>query len=188
MLQHDAAIAALIDRLQRLQPDPGYRDDQQAIFCCRLALDALEQGSYGVAAILIDPQGRRVAQSENRVFSQAGYHSSAHAEMLLIDQLEAGLVPYQPEALTLLVTLEPCPMCLARLLLSGIGSVRYIAADHAGGMLTHADKLPPAWRNLMQLQQHYKAHVSPSVKQLAADIAATHLASLRHKLLLHIRP
>lgn len=199
-VQNCTQINTLINRLNRLQPDPEYRDDGHGLEACRLALDALEQGNYGVAALLIDTQGRVVAQSENRVFSQtvpaqghlnasfADYHSSAHAEMLLVDQLEAGLVPYPAEQLTLLVTLEPCPMCLARLLVSGIGSVRYIARDPDGGMLTQADKLPPAWRNLIQLQSHYKAHVSTVVGALAADIAATNLVTLRRKLLKHIRP
>ncbi|WP_417222093.1 nucleoside deaminase [Amphritea sp.] len=198
-VQDSAQISTLINRLNRLQPDPAYRDDLYGIDACRLALDALEQGNYGVAALLIDPQGQVVAQSENRVFSQAvaskdsanaafaDYHSSAHAEMLLIDQLEAGLVPHPAEQLTLLVTLEPCPMCLTRLLVSGIGSVRYIARDPDGGMLTQADKLPPAWRNLMQLQSHYKAHVSTAVRALASDIAATNLVTLRGKLFKHIR-
>ncbi|RTE66393.1 nucleoside deaminase [Amphritea opalescens] len=191
LTQDDKPITSLIKRLNQLQPDSEYRDDIRGLYACRLALDALEQGNYGVAALLVDPQGEVVAQSENRVFSEDGqgrYHSQAHAEMLLVDQLEAGLVPYPPEQLTLLVTLEPCPMCLARLLLSGIGSVRYMADDQQGGMLTHADKLPPAWRNLMQLQHHYKAHVSTPVRLLAGDIATTHQERLRRKLLTYIRP
>lgn len=189
--------AAFIQRIDQLRPDPDYRDDSHGLHCCRLALDALEQGNYGVAAILTDPQGEVVAQSENRVFSsgrndrgqgERAYHSSAHAEMLLIDQLEEQQIPYPPEQLTMLVTLEPCPMCLARLLLSGIGSVRYIARDLEGGMLSHLDKLPPAWRNLSQLQNHYQAHVSEPVRQLAMDIGSTNLPALRAKLLKQIRP
>lgn len=190
-IQGDRQIVALIERLSLLQPDSHYRDDSRGLYACRLALDALEQGNYGVAALLVDPQGNVVAQSENRVFSEDGhgrYHSHAHAEMLLVDQLEAGLVPYPAAKLTLLVTLEPCPMCLTRLLLSGIGSVRYMADDPQGGMLTHADKLPPAWRNLMQLQNHYKAHLSEPVRRLAGDIASAHQDVLRRKLLTYIRP
>lgn len=195
----DTQIEALLERLNQLQPDINYRDDQYGLYACRLALDALEQGNYGVAALLIDARGEVVAQAENRVFSQTDdadvdslnglvdYHSNAHAEMLLVDQLEAGLVPCTAEQLTLFVTLEPCPMCLARLLLSGIGSVRYIARDPEGGMLTRADKLPPVWRNLLQLQHHYKAHVSAGVRRLAADIASAQLETLRCKLIRHIR-
>ncbi len=193
----NGAIAAFIQRMDLLRPDPDYLDDSHGLYCCRLALDALEQGNYGVGAILTDPQGGVVAQSENRVFSSGhndrdqscrAYNSSAHAEMLLIDQLEKSQIPYPPEQLTMLVTLEPCPMCLGRLLLSGIGSVRYIVRDPEGGMLSHIDKLPPAWRNLSQLQNHYQAHVSEPVRQLAMDIGAANLAALRHKLLKQIRP
>ncbi|MBR9866980.1 MAG: nucleoside deaminase [Oceanospirillales bacterium] len=197
----NGVIAAFIERMDLLRPDPDYLDDAHGLYCCRLALDALEQGNYGVGAILTDPQGEVVAQSENRVFSSGhndrdqscraysrAYNSSAHAEMLLIDQLEESQIPYPPEQLTMLVTLEPCPMCLGRLLLSGIGSVRYIARDPEGGMLNHMDKLPPAWRNLAQLQNHYQAHVSEPVRQLAMDIGSANLAALRHKLLKQIRP
>ncbi|SEQ12320.1 cytosine deaminase [Amphritea atlantica] len=189
--------APLIGRLEQLHADPAFRDDHHALYCCRLALDALEQGNYGVAAILTDPQGEVVAQSENQVFSAAhdssdrsrqGFSSRAHAEMLLIDQLEDNLIAHLPQQLTMLVSLEPCPMCLARLLLSGIGSVRYIAADSHGGMLHCVDKLPPAWRNLSQLQTHYQAHVSEPVRQLATDISSANLPVLREKLLKHIRP
>ena len=179
-------IAELVQRLDQLEADADYTDDIHGLYCCRLALDALEQGNYGVAAILIDAQGTVIAQAENRVFS-AGYNSHAHAEMLLVDQLEQGL-DCNPAELTMLVSLEPCPMCLARLILSGIASVRYMAPDSYGGMLSHAERLPPAWKNLAQLQNHYEASISSGVRALAADIAATNLALLRKKLLSHIRP
>lgn len=197
--QNQSTATALNLRLQACSADPDYQDDLRGLYLCRLALDALEQGNYGVAAILIDPQGEVIAQSENRVFSfvtrnkvdsnsgAVSYSSRAHAEMLLIDQLEEGFLPYAPEQLTMLVTLEPCPMCTARLLLSGIGSVRYIANDPEGGMLSHVHKLPAAWGNLAQLQNHYHAHVSAPIRQLAADIGAANLPALRAQLLQQIR-
>ncbi|WP_428035875.1 nucleoside deaminase [Amphritea sp.] len=194
-----STVAALNLRLQSCFADPDYLDDQRGLYACQLALDALEQGNYGVAAILIDPQGEVVAQAENGVFNCAAnsradgrgasvsYSSRAHAEMLLIDQLEEGYLNCLPEQMTMLVTLEPCPMCTARLLLSGIGSVRYIAADPDGGMLSHIGRLPPAWADLAQLQNHYHAHVSPPIRQLAADIGAANLATLRAQLLQQVR-
>lgn len=181
----------LINELDQLRPDPEYLDDELALYCCRLALDALEQGSYGIAAVLTDPQGNVVAQAENQVFSggqEAIYNSRGHAEMLLIDQLESGAIDCPPAQLTLLVSLEPCPMCLSRLLLSGIGSVRYIASDPDGGMLKHLHQLPPVWCDLAQLQNHYHAHVSPAVEKFAGSLATMNLAQLRHKLFMHIRP
>lgn len=181
-----SSTTELIQRLDLLHPDSSYRDDVNGLYCCRLALDALEQGNYGVAAILVDVDGEVVAQSENRVFSN-GYNSGAHAEMLLVDQLERGL-DYLPAQLTMLVSLEPCPMCLARLILSGIASVRYMVPDSFGGMLSHAERFPPAWKNLAQLQNHYEADVSSDVRVLAADIAKANMSLLRKKLLSHIRP
>ncbi|WP_432473243.1 deaminase [Amphritea sp. HPY] len=177
----------LIQRLDNIHPDPRMHDDANGLICCRLALDALEQGNYGVAAVLISPMGEVVAQAENRVFSH-GYNSAAHAEMLLLDLLEQETIGYAPAQLTMLVSLEPCPMCMTRLLLSGIGTVRYMTKDADGGMLTHLDKLPPAWRNLAQLQNHYPAHLSDSIRELAAELAGMNLVHLRHKLFIHIRP
>lgn len=180
-------IQDVTQRLDNIRPDPQMNDDEHGLICCRLALDALEQGNYGVAAVLVNPTGEVVAQAENRVFSN-GYNSAAHAEMLLLNQLEQETIDYAPAQLTMLVSLEPCPMCMARLLLSGIGTVRYMAKDADGGMLTHLDRLPPAWRNLAELQNHYPAHLSDSIRELAAELAGMSLAHLRHKLFMHIRP
>ncbi|GGK59563.1 nucleoside deaminase [Amphritea balenae] len=181
----DKSIEGLIKRLASTNPNPDYLDDENALKCCRLALDAYEQGNYGVAALLLNERREVVAQAENRVFSQ-GYNSSAHAEMILIDQLEQGSLGHSPAQLTMLVSLEPCPMCLSRLLLSGIGSVRFIANDSDGGMISRLNSYPPAWRNLVQLQNHYRAHVSEPVLKIAEDLAAMNLANLRHKLFMHI--
>ena len=185
---HDSEqIQNLIQRLDSIHPDPQMHDDANGLICCRLALDALEQGNYGVAAVLISPAGEIIAQAENRVFSN-GYNSAAHAEMLLLDLMEQEAMGYAPVQLTMLVSLEPCPMCMARLLLSGIGTVRYMAKDSDGGMLSHLNKLPPAWRNLAEQQNHYPAHLSDSIRELAAELAVMSLAHLRHKLFMHIRP
>lgn len=125
-------------------------DDLWAKRCCQQALWALEQGGYGVGAILVDEQGALVCEAYNQVFAEGRYQSQRHAEMELIDRLESQFAHLNRKQLTLYVSLEPCVMCTGRILLSGIGHVRYLVKDPVGGLLTHRHHLPPAWANLAQ--------------------------------------
>lgn len=175
--------------------------------CCELAFQALEQGNYGVGAVLIDKDGFLVAEANNQVFSE-GFNSSAHAEMRVIDQLECGLlnksslkepdrdiVQLEPERskainrqeLTLIVSLEPCPMCSCRIFASGIGQVIYMSRDKNGGMISHCNNLPPAWINLSQLTVIKQFNENHELALLARDIASAQIQVLREKLITTIR-
>lgn len=183
------SLTQLEQRLGAYLPQSQYRDDPLGLICCQQALLALQAGDYGVGAVLVDPDGRRMVAC-NQVFS-AGFCSRNHAEMRLLDQLESRnepFSPYPPDDLKLVVSLEPCPMCLSRLILSGIGVVKYLAPDAQGGMVRHLNHLPPAWKNLAGLQAFYTAHVSTELRQLAADLAAFGLEERRQRLLARREP
>jgi cytosine deaminase len=174
--------------------------------CCELALQALEQGNYGVGAVLINNDGFLVAEANNQVFSE-GFDSSAHAEMRVIDQLERSLndssliksgmknsetdlerpKTINRQALTLIVSLEPCPMCSCRIFASGIGQVIYMSRDKNGGMISHCNNLPPAWINLSQLAVIKQFNEKHELAVLAQDIASAHIQGLREKLITTIR-
>lgn len=155
---------------------------------CELAFEALERGDYGVGAVLVNQRGERLAEASNQVFSQ-GFNSSAHAEMQVLDQFERTFSDYSDrENLTLISSLEPCPMCTGRILFAGIGKIVFLAKDSVGGMLSHCEKLPEAWRNLSQLTKIQVSSSEPELSMLASDIASAQLPELREKLLGFIRP
>jgi tRNA(Arg) A34 adenosine deaminase TadA len=43
---------------------------------------------------------------------------------------------------TLVSTLEPCPMCMTRIIFSGIGTIKYVQADDVGGMVQRKGAMP----------------------------------------------
>ncbi len=125
-----------------LQPE-----DIWARLCCEQALLALEQGCYAVGAVLINDTQELLCSAQNQVFTSQ-YQSAGHAEMRLLDQLEAEHPQQDRSRLTLYVSLEPCLMCYGRILLAGITRVRYLARDQPGGFAARRHHLPPAWAEL----------------------------------------
>ncbi|BBB30525.1 nucleoside deaminase [Neptunomonas japonica] len=173
----------LIKLVKEYQINPQFRDEEAGFRCCELALAALQSGNYGVGAVLLDADGQVLVEEKNVVFSTQ-FCSSAHAEMRVLDQYEAYFIKEHPPALLkLVVSLEPCPMCLSRILLSGIGVVKYLVEDAAGGMVSHMSRMPPAWQNLASLQSFYHAHVSSELRQLAKKLSQHNLVYLRAALL-----
>ncbi|MBU0480596.1 MAG: nucleoside deaminase [Proteobacteria bacterium] len=167
--------------------DQDYPDEPLGIRCCELACEALEKGCYGVGAILVDTDERVLAEAGNEIFHN-GFHSERHAEMVAIDHFEKHYPDFGDRSgLTMMVSLEPCPMCLTRLLLAGIGKVVYLAADDDGGMVRRIKHLPPTWVNLATIQQHRTARVSKFLADLAFRLAGHSLEALRRQLIKAIR-
>src|SRR5262245_584440 len=114
-----------------------YQDQQVGMVACREALVAAQRGNYGVGAALVNPGGGVVAQGQNTVF-YPHFRSDLHAEMVVMNVFEER----HPEVdsmhgYTLLCSIEPCPMCFARLLASGVQTVKFLAEDTWGGMVNH---------------------------------------------------
>ncbi|WP_339906590.1 nucleoside deaminase [Pseudomonas guineae] len=133
--------------------------DTWARLCCEQALLAVEQGCYGVGAVLITESQELLFSTRNQVFVDGHYNSAAHAEMLLLDQLEAEYPEQNRSKLTLYVSLQPCMMCYGRILLAGIINVRYLAKDKPGGF--NGKHLPAAWAELAARTSIRQATVEP---------------------------
>lgn len=173
--------------LENYQLGKDCQDERLGYRCCELALTALKNGCYGVGAVLFDQQGEILVEGRNEVF-QHGFFSDRHAEMVVLNRFEEQFPAYGDRSqLTMLVSLEPCPMCFTRLLVAGIGRVIYLAEDHDGGMVHRLKQMPDVWRNLAQLQTRHRADVASSLSSLAARLAGCQLDQLRHKLLKAIR-
>ena len=181
------SLSELHQILTGYSANDSYQDESLGLICCKLALQALDNECYGVGALLFDNRRKVITEARNEIF-QDGFHSAAHAEMLAIDRFEANNPVYlERDKLTLMVSLEPCPMCLTRLLLSGIGRIIYLAKDKDGGMVHQLDQMPPSWRNLAEIQTYALAEVSPALSELASRLASCQLNERRQQLMKTIR-
>ena len=173
-MEHDFVTQAIIrenmhpTHLSLLEEAPASHcnEDLWARLCCEQALLALEDGCYAVGALLVNQAEELLLSGRNQVFSRH-YGSGRHAEMQVIDQLETLHPEQDRNALTLYVSLQPCMMCFARILLSGIPRVRYLARDRNGGFAEHNANLPSVWANLASRVSIEQADVDPFWSKLA---------------------
>ncbi len=175
-------IAALARRLAAIRPDPvRYPDDPFGVATLAEALEAVRNDNYGIGALVVDDGGHVIVRAHNRVHAD-GFHSDLHAEMVVVNAIESMSPPPPAARLTLYTSLEPCPMCLARLKLAGIGTVRYLADDPDGGMVHLANGLPPIWQRLHPDQRFEPARVSPTLRSLAWKIFLSNIRKMRRRL------
>jgi tRNA(adenine34) deaminase len=100
-----------------------------------LALDearaAAAAGDVPVGAVLLDPDGAVVAVARNE--RELIGDPTAHAEVLALRGAAAALGGWRLAGCTLVVTLEPCPMCAGALVAARIGRVVFGAVDPKAG-------------------------------------------------------
>lgn len=101
---------------------------------------AAERGEVPVGAVVLGPDGAVLAQAGNRV--EELNDPSAHAEMLVMRAALQARGGQRLADCTLVVTLEPCPMCAAALAHFRVGRVLFGAYDPKGGGVEHGARLP----------------------------------------------
>jgi tRNA(adenine34) deaminase len=90
-------------------------------------------GDVPVGAVLIDAEGVVVASNHNR--REEHGDATAHAEMLVLSEASTALGDWRLNGTTLVVTLEPCPMCAMAAVWARVDRIVYGAADlKAGGV------------------------------------------------------
>ncbi|MGB5136498.1 MAG: nucleoside deaminase [Prochlorococcaceae cyanobacterium] len=99
----------------------------------RLAGRVGESGEIPVAAAVLDERGRCVGWGSNRRHRESD--PLGHAEITAIGQAARALGDWRLNACTLLVTLEPCPMCAGAAVQARIGTLVFAAADPKRGAL-----------------------------------------------------
>lgn len=104
------------------------------------ALNAAKRGEVPVGAVLLGPDGAVLARAGNRV--EELQDPSAHAEMLAMRDAIRARGGQRLADCTLVVTLEPCPMCAAALAHFRVGRVLFGAYDPKGGGVEHGPRLP----------------------------------------------
>ncbi|MCC6146106.1 MAG: nucleoside deaminase [Anaerolineaceae bacterium] len=153
-----------------LVPNDNYPHDRYIIPALEEALGAAEQGNFGVGAVLVDPSGDMIVRGHNHVF-YPHFRSDIHAEMDVMTKFEeSNKSTNSLKDYSLFTSLEPCPMCLTRLITSGINKVYHAAEDVESGMVSHLKQLTPIWVGLAQEQEFEMARCSPALKELALEI------------------
>jgi len=100
---------------------------------------AAVRGEVPVGAVLLDAEGRVLAQAGNR--TEELFDASAHAEMLVLraaGQLRGS--PRLPDC-ELVVTLEPCAMCAAAISAFRLRKLIFGAYDPKGGGIEHGPRV-----------------------------------------------
>ncbi len=92
---------------------------------------AAEHLDVPVGAVLIDHHGEVVASDHNR--REERQDATAHAEMLVLAAASQAAGTWRLDGYTLVVTLEPCPMCAMAAVWARVGRIVYGAADPKAG-------------------------------------------------------
>ncbi len=94
------------------------------------AAEALTHGDVPVGAVALHA-GRVIAARHNE--RERRSDPTAHAEMLALSDAATALGTWRLTSVTLVVTLEPCPMCAGALVAARLGRLVYGAADLKAG-------------------------------------------------------
>jgi tRNA(adenine34) deaminase len=109
---------------------PLLTDDAAMALALAQAREALGHGDVPVGAVtLLD--GALVAARHNE--RELTGDPTAHAEVLALRDTAAALGGWRLSSVTLVVTLEPCPMCAGALVAARVGRLVFGAADPRAG-------------------------------------------------------
>ena len=114
--------------------------------CTEEAWHAFVQGSIPVGAVVTDGGGQVIARARNRTAepgrgpNEVGRHRLAHAELNALLRVDSR--PAQGETYSLYTALEPCPLCMGALYMSGVTRLYYGARDGHAGSTNLLNKTP----------------------------------------------
>ena len=175
-------LKELEERIKAFASDPEYPDDSFIIITLQEAIVACKEGNFAVGAVLVRANGEVVETGHNRVFNPH-FRSDLHAEMDVMTKFEERFGETDSmKGFILYTSLEPCPMCFARLITSGVGKIFYASPDEHGGMVNRLRYMPPAWIELAKRQKFGPARCSPELSDLALEIFLTTAAENNRKL------
>jgi len=91
------------------------------------AKDGWLNGEIPVGALLINQSDEILARDHNRCISLND--PTAHAEILVIRQAAKRLINYRLNGVSIIVTIEPCPMCMGAIMNARLGVLVFGAFD-----------------------------------------------------------
>jgi tRNA(adenine34) deaminase len=111
-----------------ISPDSYHEPMRRALEAAREAADA---GDVPVGAVLLDESGEIVGVDRNR--REELSDPTAHAEMLVLSRRAREVGDWRLTGHTLVVTLEPCPMCAGAAVWARLDRIVYGPADPKAG-------------------------------------------------------
>jgi tRNA(adenine34) deaminase len=96
-----------------------------------LAAAAAQLGEAPIGCVVLDATGEIIGRGHNR--RQVDADPTAHAEILAVREAARTRGDWRLSDCTLVVTLEPCPMCAGALVNARIARLVYGAADPKAG-------------------------------------------------------
>ncbi len=105
-----------------------------------LAGQAGEMGEIPVGAIIVDGEGKLIAQAANQ--KEKRQDPTAHAEILAIQLASQVKQSWRLDDCTLYVSLEPCPMCAGAIVQSRIRLLVFGADDPKTGAVQTVINIP----------------------------------------------
>jgi len=88
-------------------------------------------GEVPVGALVIGRSNKVLARDHNRCISRND--PTAHAEILVIRQAAKLVENYRLNGMTMVVTIEPCPMCMGAIINARLDMLVFGAFDSKGG-------------------------------------------------------
>lgn len=105
-------------------------DDAMALALAEAEL-AATGGDVPVGAVILGPDGQLLARRHNE--REVRNDPTAHAELLALQDAATALGEWRLAGCTVVVTLEPCPMCAGGLVASRVDRVVFGAVDPKAG-------------------------------------------------------
>ena len=136
------------------------------------AKKAAKKGEIPVGAIVVH-QGKIIGRGHN--LREKTHKSTAHAEIIAIEQANKKLKSWRLDNCTIYVTIEPCPMCSGAIIQSRIKQLVYGASEAKSG--SHHSVT-----NLFDQGFRHKVDVLPGVlEDECGDVVQDFFKQLRKK-------
>ena len=171
-------------RISGYQPYPHYVDDVFVLVTVREGLLGGRERNGGIGACLVRKATGEIVERGHNSQYEPYFRSDLHAEMALLNRYEERVRktrsrdpkdptyrnPRNMEGLVLYTSVEPCPMCIGRIINAGVKEVYYAAPDVEGGMARRFQDLPPSWKAMARGMVIAPARCSPELQEIARGL------------------
>ena len=167
-------IEDLARQIEAYQPKPEFVHDAWAKIAVVEAIQATKEGNIGVGGCVVKDEALLI-RDHNRQFVPY-FRGDLHGEMVLMNRLEDALkddASPNMRAYSFFSSQAPCPMCMLRLVTSGVGRIYHVYSDTGTpdqGDLSSLERLPPVWVELAKRQEIGEADCSAELKALSRQV------------------